>query len=179
MAGLLDVMLDIETTGTDPVHTAMIQIAAVRFDAETKEIDTSTMFNRCLWFPAGRFWDEDTRAWWGRQNESILEDIFDRMEDPRVVIHELLNWIQTFNAAAPVRLWAKPTSFEFPFLTSYYKQFGLPMPFHYRHAVDVNSYIRGRGHMDIDGFWKAIPFQGQAHNALHDVLHQIHGVFEA
>jgi hypothetical protein len=178
MAAFLDVMVDLETTGTDPAHAAIIQIAAVRFDLETKDIDVNTMFDRTMWMAPGRFWSEDTREWWGRQKAGVLSNIQERSENPADVVRDFFAWAQEISFLAPVRLWAKPTSFEFPFLQSYFQQFGYPMPFSFREAKDVNTYIFAKGHQPHK-FAKGIEFQGDCHNALHDVLHQIKLVLNA
>jgi DNA polymerase III epsilon subunit-like protein len=170
-------MLDIETTGTDPAHAAILQISAVKFSIETKEI-SHNFFDRCLAMPANRYWDEGTREWWLRQDEHILPEILGRAEDPAVVIKDFSEWIIGTLPVKDVRLWAKPISFEWPFIASYFKQFDVPLPLHYRHAKDLNTYIFARGH-DINEFWKGIPFEGDAHNALYDVFHQIRGAFAA
>ena len=163
------IMLDIESTGTCPASTAMIQLSAVRFDFDTMEIDLN-MFDRCLTVPGNRFWEENTRDWWLQQKSEILQSIFSRMEEPKQVLIDFYKWVQKdLKGASPI-LWAKPISFELPFLTSYYKQFDLPMPCHYRLAEDLNSWCRARGVPDLDG---QVEFEGDAHNALHDVLHQI------
>lgn len=167
-------MVDIETTGTDPAHAAIIQIAAVGFSLSDKTVYTERMYDRCLIPPANRFWDESTRSWW-QKHSPVLEGIMPRMEDSQAVMNNFHSWLMEFGH---VRLWAKPTSFESPFLESYFRQFGLQNPFKYYESVDLNSYIRGRGH-DRDVFWKEIPFEGPEHNALFDVLHQIKGAFSA
>ena len=77
-----DVMVDLETTGTSPDETAMIQLAAVKFNLAEGTVDSTDMFNRCLSIPPKRFWDEGTRQWWGQQKREILLDIYARMEDP-------------------------------------------------------------------------------------------------
>ena len=82
-----DCMVDLETTGTSFDRTAIIQIAAVRFNFDTGEIDHD-MFDRCLWIPQNRHWDEDTRAWWGKQKREVLQDILFRGEDPRIVLED-------------------------------------------------------------------------------------------
>ena len=174
---MLDVMVDIETTGTDPEHSAIIQIAAVRFNLETKEINSESMFNRCMWMPHGRYWAEDTRSWWNRQKPEVLAGIYERQEDPGTVMRAFHAWSIEKPVLAPLRFWAKPTSFDFTFVASYFKSFDLMNPYHFREATDLNSYLRGRGHQDVNSFWKDVPPVGDAHNALHDVLYQIKGLF--
>jgi 3' exoribonuclease, RNase T-like len=173
----MDIMVDIETTGTDPAHAAIIQIAAVPFNIVTKEVCADNMFDRCLIPAPGRFWDESTRQWWGKQPPHVLGGISSRMENPEQVIREFAAWIEGVNYGH-VRLWAKPLSFEDPFLQSYFKQFDITYPFKYWKSMDLNSYIEGRGH-DRSEFWETIEFEGDKHNALFDVLHQIKGALQA
>ena len=176
---LNNIMVDIETTGLDPVHSNIIQIAAVRFDLETKSVDYD-MFDACLSAAPGPWWDEGTRDWWmGDEKWPIFQTIAHKMRPPEMVLKEFQEWVLKLPTAAPVRFWAKPTTFDFPFVSSYFKQFEIDFPFHYRYAVDLNSYILGRGHSDNKTFWDAVAPVGDAHNALHDVLYQIRGVFQA
>src|SRR5262249_25652818 len=78
----------------------------------------------------------------------------------------------------PLRFWGKPTSFDYSFMQSYFRQYNLHFPFHYRYARDMNSYIAGmRGNPDHPEI--NVPFNGDIHNALHDVLHQIKCIFVA
>lgn len=172
-----DIMVDVETTGTDPSHAAIIQLAAVRFNLEERTVDSTNMFDRALTIPPGRFWDESTREWWGRQKRDVLMGIYSRMQDPATVMSEFADWVG-YTPDQPIRFWAKPTSFDFTFVASYFNQFGIPNPFHFRWATDVNSFIRGlAGDSSVETF--RVDFQGDAHNALIDVLNQISAVFQA
>lgn len=167
-----DIMVDLETTGIGPDRTAVIQIAAVKFDLETQEVE-STFFDRCMRIPPHRSWQEDTRDWWLKQKRSIIEGIFRRMEDPREVMEDFVDWCYPRGS---LRLWAKPSHFEYPFIESYCRDLGLINPFHYREVTDLNSFLRGKYYpepvAEID-----VPFSGDAHNALHDTLHQIKILF--
>lgn len=167
-----DVMVDIETTGTQPETTNIIQISAVKFNHVTGEV--GDMFDRCMIPLPTRFWDEDTRKWWSGMPE-ILDGIWGRMEDPRTVLSDFGRWAQGSSI-----MWAKPTSFEYPFLASYYRELGLMMPFHFRLAMDQNSFIRARYFPEeAPRLEKELDFVGDQHNALHDVLHQIKTVLTA
>ena len=164
----MNCMLDIETTGTDPRHTAIIQLSAVKFDMDNRVIE-QPFFDECLLIPNTRFWQEDTRDWWMSQPPHIIDGIWRRMRDPKEVLQEFATWIGP-NAV----LWAKPSHFEYPFLESYFKEFDVAMPFHYRMVNDLNSWCRARGLSDLS---QEIPVQGDAHNAIFDVLHQIEVLF--
>lgn len=170
-----NVMVDIETTGTSPDRHAMIQLSAVRFDLETGEVDPDT-FDRCLFIPPWRGWSESTRSWWGKQKREIIEEIFSRMEDPAVVLNDFRNWLAPH---VGLIFWSKPTSFDFPFLSSYFNDYDLQNPFHYRYAQDVNTFIRARWHPH--GVIEPSPLEGNgdAHNAIFDCFDQINKVIHA
>lgn len=173
-----DIMVDIETTGLSPDLSAVIQIAAVRFNLKERSVDSSSMFNRCLAIPQRRFWDEGTRQWWSEQKRSVLMEIYAKMQDPKEVMQEFVDWVG-YTPEVPHRFWAKPLSFDYPFIQSYLTQFNIPNPFHFRWATDQNSYIRGIANdVDVEQF-KTGDFKGDAHNALFDVLNQIDTLFQA
>lgn len=162
-----DCMVDIETTGLRPDHNQIIQIAAVKFNLEKGTISPS-FFNRCLYPVPGRYWDEGTRIWWS-SNEELLASLNAKMEPAEKVMRDFASW-----AGFDMNFWAKPISFDFPFVASYFNQFELTNPFNFRAAIDQNSFIRGR-HFPLapPKYEKTIEFDGTAHNAIDDVLHQI------
>lgn len=175
-----DVMCDIETTGTDYGRNAIIQISAVKFDYESEQV-SDDFFDRCLHVHPGREWDHDTRQWWVKQGP-VLNQIQTRAEDPYTVIRSFYDWLlKDWPRERPegLQFWAKPTSFDHAFLSHYFKMFNLDMPCHYRHARCLNSFMAGmRGHPSHPKFEAGEPeFQGNAHNALHDTLHQIRLLF--
>ncbi|MES0183298.1 3'-5' exoribonuclease [Mesorhizobium sp. C386A] len=74
-------------------------------------------------------------------------------------------------------LLGQATSFDYSFIQSYFRQFNLHLPFHYRYAATEQLHRRHAtepDHPEIN-----VPFSGDVHNALHDVLHQIKTVFVA
>lgn len=172
-----DVMVDIETTGTQPDQTAIIQLAAVRFNLETKEVDPK-VFDMAMRMPPTRYWDESTREWWSKM-PTVLDGIWSRMQDPKAVMQAFSDWVVRANPTEH-RLWAKPISFEWPFLQGYFREFEVMNPFHFRTSNDLNTFIRARHFPEAPpNYEKTLPFQGDEHNALHDVLHQIKVLFAA
>ena len=172
---MTDIMVDLESTGTNPSYNAIIQIAAVQFNYKTGEI--GPVFNRCLSIAPNRYWDEGTRTWWGKQNKDVFDGIVSRMEPPEPVLRDFLTFATTDVPNGGLRLWAKPIHFEFPFLESYFSQFGLPNPFHYRVARDLNTYLAamagGVEHQDMEH----IEVPTNAHDALADVVFQLKLLF--
>jgi oligoribonuclease (3'-5' exoribonuclease) len=179
MADFYDYMIDIETTGTEPDVSGIIQIAAVKFNVKTQQIDSSSFFDRCLRLPPKRYWCEDTRAWWYGRNKSVLDTLIPRMEDPAVVMQDFHAWVmKDSDCDEPRRIWGKPTAFDAAFIESYMKQFQLENPFHFRFQCDVNTYIRGLANDPLAEL-EYRPFTGPKHNAIFDSLHQIGNLFEA
>ncbi len=170
-----DVMVDIETTGLSVDHSAIIQITAVSFDLQQRQIDHG-FFNQCLELPPTRFWDESTRSWWLTMPDT-LESIYRRMRDPATVMREFFDWCGGSNCG--LTFWAKPLSFDFPFLGSYFREFGPCMPFDFRRARDMRSFLGGLAYPAPAFNDGAVPFEGEKHNALFDTLHQVKCLFEA
>jgi hypothetical protein len=174
---MTDVMLDIETTGTDAGNNAIIQIGAVKFNFDTEAI--GGVFDRCLAIAPRRYWDEGTRTWWRGQNQGVFNDIIARMEEPEPVLRDLIAWANEGAAPLGLRMWAKPISFDFGFVQSYMNQYGLPMPFHYRHARDLNTFIAaqagGADHYEMEH----IEYPTGAHNAVVDCVDQLKRLFAA
>lgn len=170
-------MVDCETTGTNPEVNGMIQLSAVKFDLATQSVQPfPEMFDRCLKLPPNRYFEEGTRQWWNKRSD-VYRDITNRAEDPAAVMKDFVSWVG-LNNPKPVRFWAKPTTFDWGFVASYLRQYDLPQPFHYRWAMDMNSFIRGlAGDPTVESNYT--PFTGTAHNALMDVLNQINQVFDA
>lgn len=174
----LDIMVDVETTGTNPEMNGMIQLAAVKFDLESRSVQPfPEMFDRALKLPANRFFDEGTRQWWNKKSK-VYQQIVARAEDPATVMRAFADWVGYQNPK-PVRFWAKPTTFDWAFVASYFRQYDIQQPFHYRWAMDMNSFIRGLAKDPTVESNYTASLGGDAHNAIYDVLNQINQVFDA
>jgi oligoribonuclease (3'-5' exoribonuclease) len=174
-------MVDVETTGNNFERNAIIQIAAVKWDYSTGRV-SDDFFDRCLHIHPGREWDPETRGWWAKQG-NVLHEIQSRAEDPYTVIRAFYEWLLKdwpVGRREGLQFWAKPISYDFSYIASYFRMFGLENPCHFRYANDVNSFIRGlHGSTDHITYEEELPMEGDAHNALFDVLHQIKVVLHA
>jgi inhibitor of KinA sporulation pathway (predicted exonuclease) len=175
-------MVDVETTGTTSFdHTAMIQLAAVKFNFETEDVSMD-FFNQSLAIPPNRFWDKGTEAWWKRQKPHILQNIQASAQPPEQVMRAFHVWLLKDypHTDDGLRFWGKPTHFDFSFVASYFNQYELSNPCHYRSARDLNSFMSGlSGSPDTLGMENQVEFHGDEHNALDDTLHQIKMLFAA
>lgn len=169
-----DFMIDVETTGVEPNRNAMISLACVPFCWETGRI-SHDVFDMNLMMPPTRHWDEDTREWWQKQSPSVFARATCNARPPLFVMQEFLAFVRrTSGALHGPRMWAKPISFEFPLIASYFRDYELDNPFHFRDAIDLQSFIRGtRRAPGAAAFDKEVPFVGDAHAAIDDVYHQI------
>lgn len=176
MPGFYDVMVDVETTGLAPDHSAILQLTAVRFNFREQTVDHD-WFHVNLEIPSNRFWDEGTRAWWVETNPELLGGILATGIPPEDAMHQFSQWA----AIGPERahFWAKPLSFDYPFVQSYCRQFGFKMPYPYYLARDVRSVIAGMTHDTPPFDDRTVAFEGVKHNSLFDCLHQIKILFAA
>ena len=174
-------MVDLETTGTSVDNSAIIQIAAVKFDYASGEVGAK-VFNECLMMAPNRFWTESTRSWWGSKR-AVLNSIIQRMREPGEVVREFDDWLEEDKPEGGYQFWAKPTTFDFPLITSYFRQYDLDFlsHCHFRFARDMNSFIAGlRGspeHVDMNHI--LLEHTGPAHDGLSDCIAQLRVLFAA
>lgn len=164
-----DIMVDVETTGTDIRFAGIIQLSAVMFNLATGEIGPE--FDRCLLLNDQVVWERQTYEWWqnSKSKSKIFKDIMDRVEDPATVINDFVRWNRV---NGPVRhFWSKPSHFDYTLLDKYFRMYGFKNPFSYWKARDMRSYILGLV------FPEALPDlkleSSNAHNALADVKFQV------
>jgi hypothetical protein len=163
-----DVMIDLETTGTSRDHSAVIQIAAVMFNLHDFSIHP-VFFNECLTIPGNRYWEESTRQWWSKMPD-LLKGIYSKMREPRVVMEEFYWWLG--GTGRNMRSWGKPSAFDASFIESYFREYGPAQPLHFRGYRDLRTFIHGVTYpYEFDE--NSVPFEGQAHDAIFDCLHQI------
>lgn len=173
MSTFPDAMIDLETTGTSPDRTAILQVAGVRFNLFERSVD-SNFFNRSMFVPPHRFWDESTRKWWMQQKRGVLDGIMAAAEEPRTVMTDFCDWGRMGGGNAS--FWSKPTTFDFMFVQSYVKDYELAMPWGFRRANDMNSFLRAL-YFPLAVPETGLEFAGDAHNALFDTFHQIKELF--
>src|SRR3546814_10202718 len=87
---MTDIMVDLETTGTKPAYSGILQLAAVKFNLEEQQIGET--FDRCPSLLPNRFWDEGTREFWGTM-PAIYGSFVARQEDAEEVFIDFSKWV--------------------------------------------------------------------------------------
>lgn len=169
-----DIMTDIETTGTRPDRHHVMSLAGVAFNWHEGLVSPDT-FYVTMSMPGWRSWDEDTRAWWGRQKTETFQAATENPVSLAEGMWRYQQWVRKVTGALEQpRLWAKPISFEWPFIESCFRDAEVDNPFFFRDAIDMQSFIRGmRMNPAAPAFDKQVPFVGNEHHALDDTFHQI------
>ena len=135
-----DVMIDVETTGLDPCNAAIIQIGAVPFNFYTKEVDAKNMYKRSLTMPKSRFWTSNTQQFWMVDNRELYFKIMETAQNYQAIIHEFHQW--SMELGNSIRWWSKGF-FDWAIVESYFNMENLDMPYNFRQAKDMRSFIAG------------------------------------
>lgn len=170
-----DVMVDVETTGLDPEHAAIIQIGAVPFNFLTEDVESKNMFCQSLTMPPKRFWTSGTDKFWLQDNREVYLSIMEKARPYKQVIDEFYRWACQLDP--DVRFWSKG-HLDWSIIESYMLHYGYSMPFNFRQAKDMRSFIAGmNGSPEYHD--PEVEKVGDHHNALHDCLTQLKQLFKA
>jgi hypothetical protein len=158
----MDVMLDIESAGIK--HTSVIlSVGAVRFDPNDNKIGLVYYEKPSVdkQLELGRTVDDDTLAWWAKQNPNTIEEAFS--EEGRVDLKVFLSSFRKFIMNAE-RIWAKGPTFDIIMLENFIKQLGEPVPWYYGRIRDART---------LYDFVENIVENKEAHNPLEDCKVQV------
>ena len=158
-------MIDLETLGVNP-ECAILTIGAIKFDPYKEEEPHSGLYLRVdvdEQTAMGREVDENTLAWWGRQEPHIREEALG--DHDRVSVDELTKTLNKWCVGLD-ELWCQGPLFDYAILQNLYKQLGKPAPWNYWQIRDSRTVFS----MMPSDPRKAI--QEDAHNALADCYYQ-------
>ena len=169
------VMVDLETMGKK--HNApIVAIGAVVFDPATGSIGESFYKVVCLessvnW---GAVIDPSTVIWWLKQSSearsAIVNDDAIPLQDALLQFREFVSDNVT-GGSKKAQVWGNGASFDNSILRSSYDCIAEDYPWEYWNDRDVRTMVE-LGHAINYEPQKAIPFEGERHNALADAIHQ-------
>ena len=168
---MIDLMIDIESTGVYADIHAIIQLAAVPFDIGKREKGES--FCECLTIPKDRRWMHSTKVWWNQTNPYRLEEILSNGKDYVEVMGLFDEYVKSLGK--DVRFWSHHT-IDWEMIEHYFRAYGFDSPFTYRSFVELDSYLLALEPNNI-GKYKPIINSNDAHDALFDCEHQIDWLF--
>ncbi|WP_323493209.1 exonuclease [Klebsiella pneumoniae] len=169
------VMVDLETMGKK--HNApIVAIGAVVFDPATGSIGESFYKVVCLessvnW---GAVIDPSTVIWWLKQSSEARSAI---VNDDAIPLLDALLQFREFvsdnvaGGSKKAQVWGNGASFDNSILRSSYDCIAEDYPWEYWNDRDVRTMVE-LGHAINYDPQKAIPFEGERHNALADAIHQ-------
>lgn len=161
-----NVMIDIETMGTN-IKAPVLSIGACFFDPATgtpgegfhRRINWTTGFD-------GRVVDPSTVKWWMKQSHDARSSILREGSDVTSVLYDFCLFFTRNGGQNP---WGNGATFDISMLEDLLNQHGINIPWKFWAIRDVRTVVDlADGIVDRADF----KFEGTAHNAYHDALHQ-------
>jgi hypothetical protein len=180
LVAMTHIMVDCETTDTDPARGGVIQLSGIKLSLDTLRV--GEMFDGCPSMLGTRRWSEQTRKFWRVDNKEVYADIVAREQPARDVFQAFADFCCKDAPFGGYTFIAKPLKFDWPFIESHFIELGIPFPFAHHNYLDMNSYIMGlQGLTTKSTVEDIVPFPagGKKHNSLHDCAWQIDCLFHA
>jgi len=119
-------MLDLETMGTDP-GSAIVQIGAVRFDADgvKNTIEVNVSLQSCA--DAGLRISPETCLWWLRQDRELCR----QWQQNAVALEDALMLFSWWLGSDKAIVWGNAATFDNAILRAAYNAAGIECPWHY------------------------------------------------
>jgi len=164
-----DVMIDIETLGTDR-NSIILTIGAVKFDRANENFNEEfykrVSIDSCK--QLGMTFDKATMEWWNKQSKEVRDEAF--YATPREDIKEVLTALKTF-VGDGTKVWSHGSCFDIVMLEDIYKKCGISVPWKFWNIRDTRTLY------DVTSV--SLLADKNAHNALYDCQRQVKGVRDA
>ncbi len=163
-----DIMLDIETFGTDS-NSVIVSVSAVRFKMGTDEVDPDYFemgVDIQSQLDKGAVIDGDTVMWWLGQSKEAQHQLLALEPMPvKYMTKAFRKWV---GDAQTISLWGNGATFDNVILRNLFKRHGYHFPIPFWGDKCVKTYV------DINGIDKRkFEFTGIPHKGIDDCLHQI------
>lgn len=174
-----DVMLDIETLGTD-TNAVVLSIGAVKFRLDTRD-NQDTLDDESRSFYAvldiedqtrrGRKSDPNTIEWWQTQSRKARSVFNEEGEEVQGVVAALGSFLKNVR-----RVWGNGNMFDNAIVQSLFDDYDEDYPVHYTGDLDLRTltYIFNSIKKAIKRTVRpSVKFKGTVHNALDDAKRQV------
>lgn len=179
----LDLMLDIETLGTDS-DTTLIQLACVAFDIRTGSIVSE--FNEFI--DIGQTKDlkvtGSTIKWWLKTDSTLFKSLIERGSlSEREVFARFHNWMKGLQETYSLYAWGNGLLFDLAIIKTKLTQYGFSYPISFKTERDVRTIVdlycakKGITEKQFKDIHKSNDLV--VHNGLDDCKFQIRFVVEA
>lgn len=163
----MDIMIDIETMGTDQT-SAVVAVGAVAIHRGRNEIVDSTFYSTITLasnIEAGRTVTANTIIWWMQQSDEARNEIFNAVDDLKTVMYRLSWWMRSLDVT-PVIPWGNSASFDLGILANAMRSVGQEVPWDFRNERCYRT-------LKNEYPWVGKPEDiGVAHHALCDAIWQ-------
>lgn len=179
----LDLMLDIETLGTEN-DTTLIQLACVAFDIRTGNIISE--FNEFI--DIGQTKElkvtGSTIKWWLKTDANLFKSLIEKGNLPeREVFEKFHNWMKGLQETYSLYAWGNGLLFDLAIIKTKLIQYGFSYPISFKTERDVRTIVdlycakKGISEKQFKDIHKSTDLI--AHNGLDDCKFQIRFVVEA
>lgn len=164
----VDLMIDLETLGTDP-DCVVLSIGACVFDFQKKKIvdkfyivlDTEDQKN-CF-----RTVDQNTLKWWSQQSNQAKKVFTEPKEEVREALDQFVQFILRNGTISQIKPWGNGSTFDISILESLFKDYEVKVPWLFYNVMDLRTFVRFQGKGD-----KVPKLEGVNHHALDDAINQ-------
>ena len=164
-------MIDLETTGTDP-GCCILTIGAAGIGKNGLEVNFYARISYDKSKYEGFGDDPGTIAWWRKQDEETRAEAFGGRDFPGDIVREFVSFVgKNFDTQAKnFTVWSKGSDFDFPILKSYLEAYEEKTPWPFYTQRDYRTL------QAVFPFLKAEEKNGEKHNALEDAKAQMRGL---
>lgn len=168
----INVMIDLETTGTNP-GCCVLSIGATTFSgAEYRRGEESLFYQQVIHegqYGLGLVDAESTMAWWAQQSDEARQEAFKSTDafTLQTALNTFHAYLDDLGQSKDIYVWGNAASFDLKILEFAYFACGMSVPWYFRNE---------RCYRTLESLYgNRVPktdFKGTRHNALHDAQYQ-------
>lgn len=165
-----DLMIDLETLGTDP-SAPIVAIGAVFFDPKTGKLGAE--FSATIDFESAcekRTPSASTIKWWLKQEDDARAKVVRGKSSMEAALSEFKRFIGSHANLRQVKPWGNGATFDISMLEDCFKCYDMQIPWEFWNVRDVRTVVDLGGMIDLSK--DMVTFEGTPHVALDDAKHQ-------